>query len=120
MKPIAFAGAGLERGGEGTPMQSRIFGRDPEFARLAAFLDAIPSGPRALLLEGQAGVGKTTIWRWALERAGAAGYRVLSCRPAEAEAKYSYAALGDLLEGVGNRGGEGEAAAGKRSAGTPT
>jgi len=82
-------------------MQSRIFGRDPEFARLAAFLDAIPSGPRALLLEGQAGVGKTTIWSWALERAAAAGYRVLACRPAEAEAKYSYAALGDLLDGVG-------------------
>jgi len=79
----------------------QIFGRDREFVQLAAFLDAIPNGPRALLLEGQAGVGKTTIWRWALERARAGGYRVLSCRPAEAEAKYSYAALGDLLDGVG-------------------
>src|SRR2546425_12715153 len=78
-----------------------IFGRDDEFLRVSAFLDAIPHGPRALLLEGQAGVGKTTVWRWALERARAAGYRVLSCRPAEAEAKYSYAALGDLLDGVG-------------------
>jgi DNA-binding CsgD family transcriptional regulator len=82
-------------------MPSRIFGRDQEFVQLAAFMDAIPGGPRALLLEGQAGVGKTTVWRWALERGRAAGYRVLFCRPAEAEAKYSYAALGDLLEGLG-------------------
>src|SRR5437879_3294386 len=80
-----------------------IFGRDEEFLRVAAFLDAIPRGPRALLLEGQAGVGKTTIWRWAVERARAANYRVLSCRPAEAETKYSYAALGDLLDGVGEK-----------------
>ena len=38
-----------------------IFGRDDEFLRVSAFLDAIPHGPRALLLEGEAGVGKTTI-----------------------------------------------------------
>lgn len=100
-KPIALA-ADVERGSEGDSTPTRIFGRDQEFVQLAAFLEAIPSGPRALLLEGQAGVGKTTVWRWALERARAAGYRVLSCRPAEAEAKYSYAALGDLLDAVGN------------------
>ena len=79
-----------------------IFGRDDEFLRVSAFLDAIPHGPRALLLEGEAGVGKTTIWRWALERAAAASYRVLSCRPAEIEAKWSYAALADLVGGVLN------------------
>ncbi len=99
-KPVAVATADIERGSEPDPMQARIFGRDEEFVRLAAFLEAISLGHRAMLLEGQAGVGKTTIWRWALERARAAGYRILSCRPAEAEAKYSYAALGDLLEGM--------------------
>jgi DNA-binding CsgD family transcriptional regulator len=98
-KPIALAD--VERGSERDAMPTRIFGRDQEFVHLAAFLEAIRGGPRALLLEGQAGVGKTTVWRWALERARAAGYRVLSCRPAETEAKYSYAALGDLLDGVG-------------------
>jgi DNA-binding CsgD family transcriptional regulator len=77
-----------------------IFGRDEEFIHVSAFVDAIPLGPRSLLLEGEAGMGKTTIWTWALERAAAANYWVLSCRPAEAEAKLSYAALADLLSGV--------------------
>jgi DNA-binding CsgD family transcriptional regulator/tetratricopeptide (TPR) repeat protein len=44
-------------------------------------------------------MGKTTVWRWSLEEA-ARRFRVLSCRPAEAEAKFSYAALTDLLDGV--------------------
>ena len=78
----------------------RVFGRDPEFVRLSTFLDAIPRGPRGLLLEGEAGVGKTTVWRWALGQAAAAEFRVLACGPAEAEAKISYAALGDLFEGI--------------------
>jgi DNA-binding CsgD family transcriptional regulator len=80
--------------------ETQIFGRDAELQGVSAFLDVIPHGPHTLLLEGEAGVGKTTIWRWALERAAAAGFRVLSCRPAEAEASWSYAALADLLAGV--------------------
>jgi len=80
-----------------------VFGRDQEFDRLAAFLDAVAHGPRALLLEGEAGVGKTTVWRWAVERATAAQFRVLTCRPAEAEAKFSHAALADLFETIDAR-----------------
>src|SRR5260370_7484746 len=78
----------------------RVYGRDVEFVRLYTFLDAIPRGPGALLLEGEAGVGKTTVWRWALGQAAAAEFRVLACGPAEAGAKISYAALGDLSEGI--------------------
>jgi DNA-binding CsgD family transcriptional regulator len=78
-------------------------GRDGELAAVAAFLDAVPSGPGCLLLAGEAGIGKTTVWgagaAWAAERS----YAVLSCRPAESEATLSYAALGDLLEEVLDR-----------------
>jgi DNA-binding CsgD family transcriptional regulator len=87
-------------GREAAASSHTIYGRGDEFLRVSAFLDAIPHGPRALLLEGEAGVGKTTIWGWALEQSVAARFRVLSCRPAEVEAKWSYAALADLLAGV--------------------
>jgi DNA-binding CsgD family transcriptional regulator len=80
-----------------------VFGREREFVRLSAFLDAVPRGPRALLLEGEAGIGKTTVWRWTVERARAATFRPLTCRPAEAEAKFSYAALADLFETIDAR-----------------
>jgi DNA-binding CsgD family transcriptional regulator len=72
-------------------------------AAVAAFLDAVPSGPVGLVLEGAAGIGKTTVWAAGVARAAGRSYTVLSCRPAESEATLSFAALGDLLEGVLDR-----------------
>ena len=42
-------------------------------------------GPRALILAGDAGIGKSTLWQAGLDHARAAGLRVLTSRPAEAE-----------------------------------
>jgi len=39
-----------------------VFGRGRELGAVAAFLDGLPSGPSGLLLEGEAGIGKTTVW----------------------------------------------------------
>ena len=77
-----------------------VVGRDREMAAVAAFLDAVPSGTCGLVLEGAAGVGKTTVWRAGAAQAAGRSYTVLSCRPAESEATLSFAALGDLLDGV--------------------
>ena len=77
-----------------------VVGRDSELAAVAAFLDGVPSGPAGLLLEGEAGVGKTTVWRAGVAGAAGRSYTVLVCRPAESEATLSFAALGDLLDGV--------------------
>jgi len=77
-----------------------VVGRDRELAVVAAFLDAVPSGPCGLLLEGEAGIGKTTVWRAGVAWAAGRSYTVLSCRPVESEATLSFAALGDLLDGV--------------------
>jgi hypothetical protein len=74
-----------------------VVGREREVAALTAFLDSIPSGPRALLLEGEPGIGKTTLWREAVRHAGHRGYRVLQARPAESEARLSFAALADIV-----------------------
>jgi AAA ATPase domain len=77
-----------------------IFGREAELASLDAFIGEMEGGPAALVLEGEAGVGKTTLWGAGVERARARGLRVLSSRPAEAERGLGNVGLGDLLEGV--------------------
>ena len=73
-----------------------VVGRERELAAVGAFLTAVPNGPRALLLEGEAGIGKTTVWLAAVRAAGDRGFRVLQARPAESESRLSYAALADI------------------------
>jgi DNA-binding CsgD family transcriptional regulator len=75
-----------------------ILGRDAELAQIKDFLESVSGRPSSLLLEGAAGIGKTTLWRAGVSIARARGHRVLSCRAAEAEARLSYAALGDLFD----------------------
>jgi DNA-binding CsgD family transcriptional regulator len=77
-----------------------IIGRESELAILHRFLDSIPTGPSALLLSGEPGIGKTTVWKEGLAGALERGYVTLSCGPVEAETRLSYAALGDLLEPI--------------------
>jgi DNA-binding CsgD family transcriptional regulator len=75
-----------------------VVGREAELSAVEGFLDSIQDGFAALAVEGEPGIGKTTIWQEAVRRAGERGYRTLVCRPAQAEAKLSFAALTDLLE----------------------
>jgi DNA-binding CsgD family transcriptional regulator len=75
-----------------------IVGRESELARVRSFIGSVPEGPSALLLEGAAGIGKTTLWNAGVSIARARGHRVLACRAAESEARLSYAALGDLFD----------------------
>jgi DNA-binding CsgD family transcriptional regulator len=79
---------------------SAVFGRAPELEAADRFLDGAAGRFGVLLLEGAAGIGKTTVWREAVRRAEERGFRVLSCRPAEAEAKLAMAAVADLFEPV--------------------
>ena len=50
------------------------------------------------MLEGDAGVGKTALWRRALDAAAGRGWRILASVPAGSEARLAFAALGDLLD----------------------
>jgi DNA-binding CsgD family transcriptional regulator len=77
-----------------------VVGRELELATIERALDTIPHGPTAVLLSGDAGIGKTTVWRRGLAGARERGYRTLSCSPVEAETRLSYAVLGDLVEPV--------------------
>ncbi|MGH3429450.1 MAG: AAA family ATPase, partial [Mycobacteriales bacterium] len=76
-----------------------IFGREGELAEIAGDLADDQRGPRAVLIEGQAGMGKTMLWRAAVRLMQARG-RVLVSRASEAETRLSFALLGDLLEPV--------------------
>jgi DNA-binding CsgD family transcriptional regulator len=81
-------------------MPDGVVGRERELLATAEFLQALESGPAALVFEGEAGIGKTTLWREAAALAETSGLRVLSTRPAESEQRLSFAALTDLLEGI--------------------
>ncbi|HXV33614.1 MAG TPA: AAA family ATPase [Gaiellaceae bacterium] len=75
-----------------------VIGREEELAQLGDFLSALAAGPAAFVLVGEAGVGKTTLWRAGADAARERGYRVLETRPSEAEARLAFAGLGDLLD----------------------
>ena len=81
-------------------MAGVVLGRDSEQQRLSRFLESLADGPAACVFEGEAGIGKTALWRDGVARAQAASVRVLWCAPAEVEAALSYSALADLLTGV--------------------
>lgn len=78
-------------------MAAEIIGRRDELLALEAFLEAALAGGHAMLLEGDAGVGKTVLWEEALSLAGTREFHVLRSRPSPAEAQVAFAALGDLL-----------------------
>jgi AAA ATPase domain len=77
-----------------------IVGRDEEIGVLSGSLRRTDAGLRVLVLEGAAGIGKSTLWGAAVSAAREEGMRVLMSRPAEAEQGLAYAGIGDLLEGV--------------------
>jgi DNA-binding CsgD family transcriptional regulator len=82
------------------PADSAIVGRDAERARLAELLDS-GDGVLAAVLTGPAGIGKTVLWEWAVDRAAAGGYRVLASRAGVAETQLPWVALTDLLAAAG-------------------
>jgi hypothetical protein len=67
---------------------------------IGTFLDDLRRGPRTLLLEGDAGIGKTTLLEYARDAAAERGFHVLSAAPVETEMPLAYAGLADLLETV--------------------
>jgi DNA-binding CsgD family transcriptional regulator len=79
---------------------SEVIGRKREQAALTAFVDGLADGPAAVVLAGDAGMGKTVLWQSALKAARASGHRVLLTRPSAADARLGFTGLGDLFEDV--------------------
>lgn len=79
----------------GTP-SFEIVGRDAERESIEALLGR--PRPLALVIEGEAGIGKTTLWSFAQRAAAARGDRVLAWRASSAERELAFGALMGLLE----------------------
>ncbi|MGH3079354.1 MAG: helix-turn-helix transcriptional regulator [Gaiellaceae bacterium] len=77
-----------------------VFGRDDELAAVAEFVREAAASPVALVIVGEAGIGKTTLWREAVACAERSSFRVLTCSPTEAETSLSFAGMADLLNDV--------------------
>lgn len=75
----------------------RLIGRDPEVARIDAVLAKARSSSAALLLFGNAGLGKSALLNLAAGKATASGFRVLRAAGVEAELELAFAGLHQLL-----------------------
>src|SRR4029453_16690740 len=73
-------------------------GGEPELGLLSAFLDRSVEGPAGFVIEGEPGIGKSTLWLTAVAAARERGLLVVSSRPAEAERGLTHVGLGDLFE----------------------
>lgn len=81
-------------------MSTTMVGRAAELSLVKSVLEEIRQRPAGLMIEGDVGAGKTTLWRAAVAAAREMGHRVLEALPVESEESLPYAALGDLLEAV--------------------
>ena len=75
-------------------------GREAEREVAATFVAAAAAGSAVLEIVGAAGIGKTTLFRFAVDVARQAGTTVVACGLTEAESVLSFAGLTDLLRDV--------------------
>src|SRR5262245_2468483 len=75
-----------------------LVARENELRAVAGFLGRVSDGPATLVLEGAAGIGKSTLWASGVETAREHDILVLACQADEAEQGLAYAGLADLLE----------------------
>jgi DNA-binding CsgD family transcriptional regulator len=77
-----------------------LIGRERERDLAAIFVAASASGPAVLRIDGEAGIGKTTLLRYAVDLARLGGSTVLECSPTQAESAMSYVGLTDMLRNL--------------------
>jgi DNA-binding CsgD family transcriptional regulator len=76
---------------------SALIGRDVEAGRVDAIIERLPDGGAALVVSGEAGVGKSSLLLYARARADSLGLRTLSAVGVESEAELAFAGLHQLL-----------------------
>src|ERR1700730_729792 len=81
-------------------MQNSLIARGPELAAVERLLTRATTELAGLVMEGEPGIGKTTLWEAALATAPGRGYHVLSAQPARSESKLPLGVYGDLFSTV--------------------
>src|SRR4249919_3493677 len=84
----------------GVTMTKQLIGRSSAQRALDEAVATMQERPCAVVLEGDAGIGKTSLWDHACRCAARAGVRVLVARSASSESAFAFAVLGDLLAPV--------------------
>jgi DNA-binding CsgD family transcriptional regulator len=73
-------------------------GREPEVAAVAGFLRRATHNSPVMLVEGEIGIGKTSVLAAARDAARERGWLVLTANPAELEMPLEYTGIADLLD----------------------
>jgi predicted ATPase len=81
-------------------MRHAVIGRESELAAVDRMLDCAREELSILLFQGEAGIGKTTLWEAARTAAVERGFEVLSARPAPPESGLALGGFGDLFSGA--------------------
>lgn len=79
-----------------------MIGRDNELAALTAIAAGIKEQGRALVVEGEAGIGKTTLLAAVCQWARDNGFTVLSCAGVQCQTNVGYAAVHELIHPILN------------------
>ncbi|MGZ5399212.1 MAG: AAA family ATPase, partial [Nocardioides sp.] len=82
------------------PTPQPLVARERELGDVAEFLAGEGVHPAALVLEGEPGIGKTSLWERGVALGSERGLRVLSARASETETGLPFAAVIDLLDAV--------------------
>src|SRR5438128_660963 len=77
-----------------------LIGREAECELLDELIDGLPNAGGALIVRGEAGIGKSALLQRARERVRAIGGRVLSTVGVESEAELAFAGLHQLLHPI--------------------
>ena len=77
-----------------------VISRDRELAAIERVLDAVDDGLAGLLLEGDAGIGKTTLFEAGVAAAMGRSWHVLATRPTPGDVDLSFTGLIDLFDGI--------------------
>ena len=81
-------------------MAGEVIGRQKELLALEAFLAALSAGGQALLLEGDAGIGKSALWHEGLRLARERSFRLLTARAANSETNRPLSSPASFIERI--------------------